>query len=77
MMSRLLAAMLIVDGLVTAAWGRGFIAWQRRIAPGWYSPLLDALLGWPEPLLRAGAAGEALLGGLWLVCLARGRARQG
>ena len=67
--SRILAFVLVGDGLITVVWGRGFLAWQRRIAPEWYGPALEALLDWPESLLRLGAAGEAVLGGLWLAYL--------
>lgn len=68
-LSRLLAVVLVADGLTTIAWGRGFLAWQRRMAPAGYRPVLDALLDWPEPFLRLGAAGEAVLGGSWLMYL--------
>ncbi|HSJ52974.1 MAG TPA: hypothetical protein VLC52_04435 [Anaerolineae bacterium] len=64
-MRRLVAAVLILDGLVTAVWGHGFIAWQRSFAPAWLQKaVLEPLLRWPEPLLRLGAAGQAVLGGL-------------
>jgi uncharacterized protein YndB with AHSA1/START domain len=62
-----LAFALVADGVITVAWGRGFLRWQRRIAPGWYRSVLDAYLEWPESCLRLGAAAEALAGGLWLV----------
>jgi hypothetical protein len=68
-LSPLLAVVLIADGLITVAWGRGFLSWQRRIVPGWYKPALDALLDWPESRLRAGTAGETALGTLWLAYL--------
>jgi hypothetical protein len=70
-MSTLLAAILFVDGTVTAVWGHGFIRWQQRIVPDWYAMALDALLDWPEQVLRVAAAGEAFLGGLWLARLLR------
>lgn len=76
-LGRILALVLVTDGLVTLAWGRGFLAWQRRIVPGWYKPALDALLDWPESRLRVGAAGEAALGGLWLAYLLRKEASDG
>lgn len=69
---RLLAVILVVDGLLTIAWGRGFITWQRRLAPEWYRPVLTALLGWPEPLLRLGAVTETAIAGVWLAQLLRG-----
>lgn len=65
-LSRSLALVLVADGLITVAWGRGFLIRQRRLAPDWYKSVLDWLLGWPEPLLRLGAAIEAALGGLLL-----------
>ena len=66
-MARLMAAILLADGLVTAIWGRRFLWWQRRHVPDWYKLGLDALLEWPESLLRAAAAGEAALGAWWLL----------
>lgn len=72
---RLLAGVLITDGLITVGWGSDFLRWQRRLAPDWYRPLLDALLAWPEWALRLGAAAEAALGGFWLICHLRERRR--
>lgn len=66
MLSRLLVSIFLANGLITVVWGRSFLRWQRRLALRWYRPALDALLGWPELLLRLGAAGEAVLGGVWL-----------
>ena len=60
-LSRLLAFVLVGDGLIAVAWGRSFIAWQRRIAPSWYKPVLSWLFGWPESLLHLGAGGEVIL----------------
>ena len=54
MLIRLLVVILIGDGLMILAWGRCFLVWQRRVAPNWYRPVLDRLLGWPESLLRLG-----------------------
>ncbi len=62
---RLIALLLVTDGVITVVWGRGFLRWQRRWMPGWYWPVLDGLLRWPASLLRLGAALEALLG-WWL-----------
>lgn len=76
-LKRLLAAILLADGLITVVWGRGFLRWQRRIVPEWYKPGLDVLLEWPESLLRLGAASEAVLGGLWLIRLVRKEAHDG
>lgn len=69
--SRLLAVILVADGLSTLLFGHRLIAWQRRIAPDWYQMALDALLDWPEPALRSGGAIELLLGLLWLKHLLR------
>lgn len=66
MVRRLLATILILDGLVTVAWGQGFLAWQRGFAPTWHRAILDKLLSWPESLLRLGAAAQAGLGVLLL-----------
>ncbi|SHK71046.1 hypothetical protein [Rhodothermus profundi] len=59
---RAIALLLLADGLMTVVWGRGFLRWQRRWMPHWYKPALDWLLRWPEPLLRLGAAFEAVVG---------------
>jgi len=58
MLKRLLALILLGDGLITVFWGPGFLDWQRRLAPRWYHPVLDWLLRWPDPILRLGAAAE-------------------
>lgn len=63
---RLLAFILIADGSATLVFGHRLVAWQRRIAPDWYQMALDALLDWPETLLRMGGAFELILGLLWL-----------
>ncbi|BBM73826.1 hypothetical protein [Rhodothermus marinus] len=65
MVRRLVAVLLLADGLITVVWGPGFLRWQRRWMPAWYRPVLDGLLRWPEWLLRLGAALEAGLG-WWL-----------
>ncbi len=70
-LSQLLAIILIMDGSTTLVLGHRVIAWQRRIAPGWYQMALDALLDWPEPLLRAAGALELILALLWLARLRR------
>jgi len=69
--SRLLAIILIADGSATLAFGHRLVAWQRQVAPGWYQMALDALLDWPEPVLRIGGAVELILGLLWLKRLLR------
>ncbi len=61
-----LAWILLVDGVLTVVWGAAFLRWQRRVAPAVYRPVLDALLRWPEPMLRGAAAAEAMIG-LWLL----------
>ncbi|HEY76125.1 MAG TPA: hypothetical protein G4O00_08085 [Thermoflexia bacterium] len=66
MLRKLLALILLGDGLITVVWGPGFLRWQRELAPRWYHPVLDGLLRWPSPLLRMGAAFEALVG-WWLL----------
>jgi hypothetical protein len=66
-MAQLVGLILLVDGMVTAICGRRFLWWQRRYVPDWYKLGLDALLDWPEPLLRAAALGEAALGAWWLL----------
>ena len=65
-LTRLLAIILIADGSATLVFGHRLIAWQRRIAPGWYQMALDALLDWPELALRTGGVVELTLGLLWL-----------
>jgi len=70
--SRLLAVILVADGLATFIFGHRLIVWQRRVAPEWYQMALDALLDWPEPALRTAGVIELLLGLLWLKVLQRG-----
>ena len=72
-MARFAAVILLADGLVTAIFGRRFLWWQRRLVPDWYKLGLDALLDWPEPVLRAAALGEAALGAWGLLRQARER----
>ena len=62
-MGRAQALILIAEGLITVVRGRGFLVWQRRVAPDWYKSVLNWLLGWPELLLSLGAAVEIALGG--------------
>ena len=62
MFKSVLAFVLLGDGLVTLVWGAGFLRWQRQVLPRWYRPALDWLLRWLLPLLRLGAAMEAVAG---------------
>jgi len=66
---KLIGLITLLDGAVTVLWGPGFLRWQRGLAPRWYYPVLDWLLGWPSLFLRAGAACEALLG--WVLINAK------
>jgi hypothetical protein len=70
-MAQLFGTILLLDGLVTAIWGRRFLWWQRKHVPDWYKLGLDALIDWPEPWLRGAAAAEALLGAWWLLSRSR------
>jgi len=57
-----LALIVAIDGLTTALWGCGFLRWLRSWLPWPVPPIANWFLGWPEPVLRGGAALQALGG---------------
>jgi hypothetical protein len=69
LMGMALAAVLTLDGTLTALRGKRFLDWQARVGPDWYRRrVLPFFYKWPEPLLRLGglaqaAASVALLAG--------------
>jgi hypothetical protein len=65
MIKKALALIVAMDGLTTALWGFGFLRWLRSWLPWPVPPIANWFLRWPEPILRGGAALQALGG--WIV----------
>lgn len=52
---RVIAIVLVVDGIGTALLGYRFLDWQAQLGVDWYNrTVLRFFYRWPEPLLRAG-----------------------
>ena len=49
---------LVIDGALSAAWGSGWLEWQRTHTPRWYARIPAALLKLPDPALRAMGAAQ-------------------
>ena len=61
-MRKIFGLIMVLDGLATIIWGRGFLRWQKRHTPSWFHPPIDFFLAWPEPLLRSGAGLQVSFG---------------
>lgn len=61
-MKALLGMIVMLDGIITALWGRTFLRAVRRSVPDFFHPPIDAFLALPEWMLRGGAIIQARLG---------------
>lgn len=65
-MKGFLGLLLFADGIATIIGGRGFLHWLRVMLPARTHSVIDALLEWPEPLLRWASLLQTILGVLLL-----------
>lgn len=62
-MQRLIALLLMADGISTSLGGHQFLLWLKTWLPRpFFHPFLNFFLSWPESLLRIGAMLQALVG---------------
>jgi hypothetical protein len=63
---RFAAIIVMLDGIISALWGLGFLRWLEPRLPKLIHPVLDIFFMLPESLFRLGAVAQAIVGWLML-----------
>lgn len=62
MLKKIIGLIVLTDGILTAAMGKGFLQRLHPHVPRFIRPVLHMFMQWPRPLLRVGAMMQAMTG---------------